>query len=115
MKKDWLIKDIPVEVYDAIKKKTIDYGCTIPELLRYTFLDPVKKDRPRHKAWTIKSIDENLVAEIKNNAIKQGVPVGEYLKGLVAVKKVTFNAKKEKAKLIKRFKEECAKFLKDFS
>lgn len=115
MEKDWLIKDVPIDVYKVIKEKTIDYGCTIPELLKYTFCEHAKKERSIHKSWTIKSVDENVISEIKNNAVKQGIPIGEYLKRLLATKKVAYNARKEKAKLIKRFKAEFSKFLKEFS
>ena len=53
MTKDWLIKRVPTEVYDAIKEKTKDMGCTIPELLRFTFCDGVKKERPATISWKI--------------------------------------------------------------
>lgn len=112
MTKDWLIKRVPTEVYDAIKEKTKDMGCTIPELLRFTFCDGVKKERPATISWKIKAIDENVVNAIKKNAVKSNVSVGDYLKGLLATKRVTFDARDAQANLVKKFKGQVREFIK---
>ena len=113
--KDWLIKNMPEDVYKVIKEKAVDYGCTIPELFRLEFMDYIPaENNSRNISWTIKKVNKNTIAAIKSNAKKSGMSVGVYLDRLLKVREVVFNARAEKAKLKKEFKERIKAALKDF-
>lgn len=79
--KDWLIKDIPIPVYDTIKQRCFDLSCSIPKLFEMEF--GPKLETNKEKAWTIKSIDTATISMIQDKAKENKMSVGRYLQHLM--------------------------------
>jgi hypothetical protein len=110
--KDWLIKDIPIPVYDAIKQRCFDLSCSIPKLFEMEFGPKLKTNK--EKAWTIKSIDTDTIGMIQDKAKDNKMSVGRYLQHLMERKEDICKLEQKKAEYKERLIKEVVDTVQKF-
>ena len=107
---DWLIKNVPEDVKDAIKQRARDYGGTIPQVLAMMFDQPSpKKDGD---SWLLHNIDSNTRQRIMEEAWKNKETVGEFFDSLLDAWDTRKETERTKEELRRALLNEFRKLLK---
>jgi hypothetical protein len=81
VKKRWTIENVPEETINAIKQRSIDYGCSIAQVLALEFGGQDKVERKSN--WTIWNMPDDLRYDIVRLARRSNKTVPGLLETLM--------------------------------